>query len=120
MIPVRFSFPRSLRITKKKDFDAVYAHTMCRRTSALMFHAKPNGLAISRIGLSIPKRVGTAPTRNTLKRQFREAFRLIQHDVPSGYDLVVTMHKHENLSLESIEKLLHAVLQEYDDQCKNK
>ena len=118
MIPPRFFFYRSLRLTKKKDFDAVYAHTQCRRTSAATFHAKPNAFDHSRIGISIPKRVGNAPTRNKVKRLLREAFRQIQHDVPSGYDIVVTVHKNTELSLQSSKKLLLSVLQEYDLKCQ--
>ncbi len=50
-----------------------------------------NGLAYSRIGVSIGRAQGNAVMRNRIKRVIREAFRLNQRDMPSGYDILVTM-----------------------------
>ncbi len=112
-------FPRTLRLTKKCEFDSVYASRQCRQTNHMMFHAKKNGLRQSRIGISIPKRVGNAIVRNTLKRRLREAFRHVQHEIPQGYDLVVTIHKNVSPSRNSLEILILSILQEYDQLCKN-
>ena len=112
-------FPRALRLTKKSEFESVYASRQCRGTKYMMFHAKENGLSQSRIGISIPKRVGNAVVRNTLKRRLREAFRLVQHEIPQGYDLVVSIHKNVNPSRKSLEILMLSILQEYDQLCKN-
>jgi ribonuclease P protein component len=120
MSVIRLFFSRSIRLTKKKEVDDVYASMLCRRTKFMMLHAKENGLAHSRIGISIPKRVGNAIIRNTLKRRLREAFRHVQHEVPEGYDLVVTIHKSENHKKNALETLILSVLQEYDHICKNK
>ena len=52
--------------------------------------ARPNGLAHSRLGLSIGKSIWkSAVKRNRVRRIFREAFRLSYPDLPSGYDLVL-------------------------------
>ena len=49
-----------------------------------------NGLDHSRLGLSVGKRIWkSAVRRNRVKRVFREAFRLAQHELPSGLDIVL-------------------------------
>jgi ribonuclease P protein component len=60
--------------------------------------------------LSVPKRVGTAPTRNRVKRMLREAFRLTQHDLPRPYDLVVVVRPHKPMILAEYQRLLSALL----------
>jgi len=41
----------------------------------------------------------------------REAFRLMQHDLPSGYDVLVTVRPHPQLMLADYQRLLSALLQ---------
>jgi len=52
--------------------------------------ALPNGLAHPRLGLVVGRKHGNSPQRNRIKRLFREAFRLSQHELPAGFDLVCT------------------------------
>ena len=37
-------------------------------------------------------------SRNRIRRLIRESFRLLQHDLPRGYDFVVTLRPHEPLA----------------------
>lgn len=66
----------------------------------------PNGLGWPRLGLSVPRRTGTAARRNRMKRRLREAFRLMQHDLPVGYDIVVAVRPHDPLTLAEYQRLL--------------
>ena len=43
----------------------------------------------SRLGLAVPRSVGTAVARNRLKRLLREAWRTLLADVPLGHDYVL-------------------------------
>jgi ribonuclease P protein component len=56
--------------------------------------------------LAVNRRVGTAAARNTIKRRIREAFRRHQHELPPGYDLLVSVRPHEPLPLRDYQRLL--------------
>lgn len=56
--------------------------------------------------MSVPRRAGNAVVRNLIKRRLRESFRLLQHDLPAGYDVVVNVKPHEPLSLAAYQDLL--------------
>jgi len=50
---------------------------------------RQNSNGITRLGITVTKRYGIAPSRNRFKRIVREAFRLCRHQLPSGLDLNV-------------------------------
>jgi len=86
----------------------------------LVCYSKPNVLAHPRLGLSIGRRVGTAPKRNRIKRLLRESFRLMQHDLPRGYDLVLVVRPHNTLILAEYQKLLtHLALKAHKTWTEN-
>jgi ribonuclease P protein component len=84
----RFKFPPSHRVLKTAEFDRVFE---CRRSQSdgvLLVYAMENGLDHSRLGLVVSRKAGGAVTRARWKRCLREAFRLSQHELPAGLDLV--------------------------------
>lgn len=85
--PLRF--PRAMRLSGEKAFDRVFAAKLRAGRGAIVVHGAPNGLEHARLGLSVSRRVGNAVVRNRVKRRIREAFRLSQHELPRGLDLVV-------------------------------
>ncbi len=88
-----------MRLSGRRAFGAVYAAQIRRSSGPLLVYGKANGLAHSRLGLSVSRRVGTAVARNRIKRLLREAFRLSQHSLPPGIDLVVVVRPHRTLEL---------------------
>jgi len=70
------------------DFERVYAERRSASDGRITVCCRINGLAYSRLGLSVSSRVGNAVVRNRWKRLLREAFRLRQGDLPLGVDLV--------------------------------
>ncbi|TVQ52397.1 MAG: ribonuclease P protein component [Phycisphaerales bacterium] len=93
-----FRFPRRLRLTRPSEFEAVLNANVRVRSGPLFIGALPNDRDHPRLGLIVSRRVGNAVVRNRVKRQLREAFRLSQHDLPTGYDLVVSVRAHEPLT----------------------
>ena len=53
-----------------------------------MVYVEANDLPWTRLGLKVGKRLGKAVQRNQIKRRVREAFRLLQHELPAGLDVV--------------------------------
>ncbi len=105
-----YTYPRSHRLQHEKQFDAVYAAKVRESRGPLTVYAIPNDLGHPRLGISVSRKVGIAPRRNRIKRFVREAFRLLQYDLPRGYDFIVVVRPHEPLMLSEYQKLMSGLL----------
>jgi ribonuclease P protein component len=105
----RLNFPKKLHLRSKRDYDAVFDARTRESRGPLSVGARPNDLPHCRFGMSVSRKVGTAVRRNRIRRLLREAFRLMQHDLPRGYDLVVVVRPHEPLILAEYQRLLSAM-----------
>jgi len=110
-LPARtYSYSKRLRLRHALEFDAVYAGKTRESRGPLTVFAIPNTLKHPRLGLSVGRKVGTAPKRNRIKRLLREAFRLLQHDLPVGYDVVINVRPHELALLADYQRMLSAAM----------
>jgi len=100
------SFPKTLRLRRPAEFDAVYHKKVFAADDVLVINGMANGLSVTRLGLSVGRKVGNAVVRNRWKRRIREAFRQIQHDLPSGIDIVVRPRKGALCDYHAIKKSL--------------
>lgn len=82
-------FPRARRLAATRDFDRVYALKQRAGDAHLLIFAAPNPVGATRIGLSVSRKHGNSVVRHRLKRLLREAYRLEQHALPEGVDLVL-------------------------------
>jgi len=80
---------RRYRLSRSRDFDKVYRHGRSTSTRFFTLHAFPREDASSepRLGLAIPKSVGSAVKRNRLKRMLREVWSM--KDRGKGFDYVL-------------------------------
>lgn len=90
-------FPKKARLRKRSQFLAVGQVGRKIHTKNFLVLWRPNGLAISRLGITVTRRVANAVGRNRVKRRVREAFRLSQKSIPPGLDLVVVAKKEAQL-----------------------
>lgn len=95
-----------MRLRRSSQFRAVLAGGIRHAVGPLNVYALPNELGRPRLGLAISRRVGPAVLRNRVKRRLREAFRLLQHDLPTGYDLVISARPHKMLTLAEYQSIL--------------
>ena len=68
---------RKNRLSRSRDFDAVYRHgrSASTRFLTLYWFARPEEPGEPRLGLAVPKAAGNSVVRNRIKRQLREIWR---------------------------------------------
>jgi len=74
-------------IKRTQDFQKVFKKGRHAVSPVFVVYALANDLNVSRIGLSVSKKVGGAVVRNRVKRLVRECCRMM--NVRSGYDFVI-------------------------------
>jgi ribonuclease P protein component len=82
---------RRNRLSRSKDFDAVYRRGRSASSRYLVLHwfAREEAGGEPRLGLAVPRSVGSAVARNRVKRLLREAWRELLPTVPIGQDYVL-------------------------------
>ena len=70
---------RKNRLSRSRDFDAVYRHGRSASTRFLTLHwferSSDDDAGEPRLGLAVPRAAGNAVVRNRIKRQLREIWR---------------------------------------------
>jgi ribonuclease P protein component len=123
-------FARRQRLTHAREFQAVYDAKLRKSLGPLIVSVKSNAGTHVRLGLAIGRRVGGAVVRVRLKRMLREAFRLMQHDLPrptvvacgepasavvhnlGQYDVVIGAKPHEPLTLAEYSMLVRRLMEQ--------
>ena len=73
-------------LTEPEQYALVYGKGRSWVNRLMVMKTLPNGLALSRYGISVSKRVGKAVVRNRVKRLFREVLRLTP--LQPGWDVI--------------------------------
>ena len=74
-------------LTKPEQYARVYNEGSSWANGLLVMKALPNGLTLSKYGISVSKRVGKAVVRNRVKRLLREILRVTQ--LKPGWDIIL-------------------------------
>jgi len=107
-------FRRCRRLRRPAEFDRLKREGVAKYAGPLRVAGAPNGTGHNRLGLAVSRRVGGAVRRNRIKRRLREAFRLTQHALPTGYDLAVSAKAHDDATLDEYRQWLTTAVQKID------
>jgi ribonuclease P protein component len=83
---------RRHRLSRSRDFDAVYRHGRSVATRYLVLYAFPRDDDAGegpRLGLAVSRQLGSAVERNRIKRRLRAAFEEVAADLPAENDYVL-------------------------------
>jgi ribonuclease P protein component len=83
---------RRNRLSRSRDFDAVYRRGRSVSTRFLVLYSFPreeDAGTESRLGLAVSRQLGNAVQRNRLKRRLRAAFEELEPELPAGHDFVL-------------------------------
>jgi ribonuclease P protein component len=82
---------RKNRLSRSRDFDAVYRQGRSTSTRFLVLYwfEREEDPGEPRLGLAVPRAAGNAVARNRIKRQLRELWRARLERIPSGRDYVL-------------------------------
>ena len=100
------TFPKSRQLHGPAAFRRVYDGRIREWRGPITIYSMPNSLPYYRLGLSLPRAVGTNVVRNRIKRLLREAFRVMRFEGEIGYDLVIAVRKHELMPFIKYQQIL--------------
>jgi ribonuclease P protein component len=87
---------RRSRLSRSRDFDAVYRHGRSVSSRYLVLYTFPrpaedDGDQGPRLGLAVSRKVGGAVERNRVKRSLREAFARVEDALAPDHDYVLVV-----------------------------
>ena len=82
-------FPKQVRLRKRREYLGVQRSRHRVVTTHFIVYGRGNRDGCARVGITVSRKVGRAHERNKIKRRVREAFRLNQSEMPTGWDLVL-------------------------------
>lgn len=80
-------------IKKNTLFLRVYSKGTSQVNRTLAVYVLPDRKKISRLGITVSKKIGCAVVRNRVKRLIKESYRLNEQNIKSGQNIVVVARK---------------------------
>ena len=104
------SLSKRERLLKGWEFKGVFDKGWRTDKRFFLIYGIKNLLGFTRIGLSVPKKIGSAVKRNRIKRMLREVFRQNKERFLKSHDIVVVAKKGaEGLSFREAEEIFLSI-----------
>ncbi len=78
----------TVSLKENRLFRRLYAKGKSAVAGTVAVYARRNHLGISRLGVTVGTKVGKAVRRNKVRRRIREAYRIHEHQMLPGWDIV--------------------------------
>ena len=88
-----------MHLRRPQDFERVYGSGVRSGDDHLLIYVHSNDLNVLRAGVSVSRKHGSAVHRNLKRRRLKEAFRLLQHELPRGLDLILIPRQRDDSGL---------------------
>ncbi len=105
----RLTFPKKSRLLKAKEFE-VFSHKKSFAGAYILLTCSSSLSTGPKLGLAVSKKFGKAHERNRFKRITREAFRLLQQDLPFLSYLIKPLNSAKKASTALIQQDLASLL----------
>lgn len=79
----------SVSLKKNYEFRRLYSKGKSVATPLLVVYVRRNNGKMNRLGLTVGTKVGKAVVRNRVRRRLKEIYRLNEHRLQSGRDVVI-------------------------------
>lgn len=107
-------FEKKFRLLSASDFSELKVDSLSFKKPSLIIYYKKNPFNQTRIGLSVPKKIGKAHDRNRLKRLIREFFRQSEYKF-LGADILIVVSWNRLMINESQEVKEQTLLRNLDE-----
>ena len=106
-----FLFRPSQRMHTPAEYESVFAQKHSAGDAVLLVFVALRAEGPTRLGTSVGKRCGNSVVRHALKRAIREAFRLLQHDLPAALDVIVVPRPGVNPTTAQVQESLPKLIE---------
>ena len=76
-------------LKKNHEFKRLYNKGKSAASQCAVVYCRRNGKPENRLGVTVSTKIGGAVQRNRVRRRLKEIYRLNEHILPMGYDIVV-------------------------------
>ncbi|MBO5248896.1 MAG: ribonuclease P protein component [Clostridia bacterium] len=103
---------RTETICENRLFRRLYRSAKSEVTPLFVLYFRKNGLEKNRLGITTSTKIGNAVQRNRSRRVLREAYRLLEPSIATGYDFIlVARTRTATVNMNTVKDMLQAVLE---------
>jgi ribonuclease P protein component len=79
----------AVTVKENYEFRRMYRKGISAASPSLVLYCRKNRRGVSRLGVTVSKKLGHAVVRNRVRRRIREIFRMHKAELAPGYDCIV-------------------------------